>query len=237
MDDQLGREEFTTFGPSHLGALAVFVIGVFVIIAIGRSHRGTPAAHRFCKVFAILIPVFTVPLQVLQLTPAEWNLDTSLPLQLCDFGWVFAVYALWTRKPWAVTLTYLWGITLTSQAMITPDLVTNFPEPRFLMFWAMHMLIVWASFYLTWGLGLTPTWRAYGSTVAITVVWTIGAFIFNLAAGTNYGYLNRKPGRASALDLLGSWPTYVFLEIAIVLAVWALMTWPWVRARRTAVSV
>ncbi|MGH3358328.1 MAG: TIGR02206 family membrane protein, partial [Nocardioidaceae bacterium] len=131
-----------------------------------------------------------------------------------------------------------WGITLTTQGMITPDLASTFPEPGYLMFWAMHMLIVWSALYLTFGCGIALSWREYRITVLVTFVWAVAVFGFNVATGANYGYLNRKPERASALDLLGPWPGYVVLEILIILAVWALMTWPWVvRTRRTANAV
>lgn len=223
-------DDFETFGRSHLIVLLLFVVGVFVVIAAGRSHRGTVTADRFCKGFAVLIPVVTIPLQVLQFLPADWNFDTSLPLQLCDLAWIAAVIALWTRRRWAVGLIYFWGITLTTQAMLTPDLASNFPEPRFVMFWSMHLLVVWSAFYLSFGLGLAPSWREFRTTVLVTFVWAVGVFSFNLATGANYGYLNGKPARASALDLLGPWPAYVFAEIAIILAVWAAMTYPWVRA-------
>ena len=96
----------------------------------------------------------------------------------------------------------------------------------------MHYLIVWAAIYLTWGLGLVPGWRDYATTVATTAAWAVSVFVFNLAAGTNYGFLNRKP-EASILDYLGPWPAYVVVEIALVAGVWALMTWPWVGRRRT----
>lgn len=220
---------FETFDASHLTALAAFVVGALVLIAIGRNHRGTDAAERFSKVFALLIPLFTIPLQILQFTPAEWNLNTSLPLQLCDLAWIVAIYALWTHRSWAVAVTYLWGITLTSQAIITPDLATAFPEPRFLMFWAMHLLIIWSAFYLTFGLGLALTWSDFRVVAAITGVWAVVAFVFNLIVGTNYGYLNAKPAGGSILDLLGPWPWYVLFEIAIILVVWALLVWPWAR--------
>ena len=46
-------------------------------------------------------------------------------------------------------------------------------------------------------------------------------------AGTNYGFLNGKPGTRSILDVLGPWPWYILVEIVLVLSAWALMTWPW----------
>lgn len=221
--------EFVSYGPSHLIVLAIFVVGVFVLIAVGRRQRDSPSAVRFSQIFACAIIAVTVPLQILQFLPDEWNPQTSLPLQICDFAWVVAAYALWTHKLLPVTLTYLWGITLTSQGMLTPDLASEFPEPRFLMFWGMHLLIIWASFYLVLGLGIRPDWASYRRTVLITFGWAMSVFVFNVVVDTNYGYLNRKPARASLLDFMGPWPLYVVLEIAIVAAAWALLVWPWAR--------
>ncbi len=227
--------EFKHYGTSHLVALAVFVLGLAAAVWVGRRQRGTDEARRFSRVVAVAIPVFTVPLQLLQLTPSDWSLHTSLPLQLCDLAWVAAVYALWTHRPWAVGLTYYWGLTLTTQGIVTPALLQDFPSSRFFMFWGMHFLIVWAAVYLVWGLGLAPTWRDFRLAVAVTAAWAVAVFSFNTLVGTNYGFLNRKPSTASILDYLGPWPQYVVLEISIVVAVWALMTWPWValRSRQT----
>lgn len=224
---------FETLGPSHLTVLAICVAGIPVVWLIGRRLRGTDAEQGFSRGFAVAIVAVTIPLQILQLLPADWNPRTSLPFQLCDFAWMFAVYALWTRSTLACTVTYLWGITLTTQAMITPDLASDFPEPRFLMFWTMHLLIVWAAVYVVPGLRILPTWSTYWRTVAITAVWAVSVFVYNVIADTNYGYLNAKPESASILDLLGPWPLYVVFEIAIIATVWAVLTWPFTRARAT----
>ena len=195
---------------------------------LGRAQRGTPRARRFSRAYAVAIPCVTVPSQAFQLTPGDFDLATSLPVQLCDLAWVAAVWALWSHDRVPVALTYFWGLTLTVQGIVTPSLGQAFPHPRYLAFWAMHFLVVWAALYLTLGLGLGPRWREYRVAVAVTVSWAVLVLAFNSVAGVNYGYLNRKPSSASLLDLLGPWPVYVVASLGILLAGWALMTWPWV---------
>jgi hypothetical integral membrane protein (TIGR02206 family) len=223
---------FEVFGTSHVVMLILFVVVIPLVVLLGRRVRGTAAEERSRRVFAVGIVATAVPLQVLQLLPSDWDFATSLPLQLCDLAWMVAVVGLWTRAPWAAALTYFWGLTLTTQAMLTPALVMDFPHPRYVGFWVMHLLVVWAAIYLTAGLGIRPTWRLYGLTVALTAVWVAVVMTFNTAFDTNYGYLNAKPGTGSALDLLGPWPWYVVTEVVVVAAVWALITLPWTRSAR-----
>ena len=215
---------FVPYGPSHLAVLAVLAVGVVAFLAFGRwTRRG------FDRAFAVAITVIAVPVQLLQFTPAEWNLQTSLPLQLCDWAWLVAAIALWTRSRLAATITYLWGLTLTTQAVFTPALGTAFPGLRWWMFWALHLMVVWAAIHVVWGMKLHPTWTTYWQAVVITLAWLFATLGFNLVVGTNYGYLNGKPPQRSALDLLGPWPAYVLFEILIAMAAWALLTWPWTR--------
>jgi hypothetical integral membrane protein (TIGR02206 family) len=213
---------FHAFSPEHFVLIALFLVVFAVLVAAGRRYGDN---ERFRRVFAIAIPVFTVPMQVLQLLPGDFELGTSLPLQYCDLAWGIAAYALWSRRPWAAALTFFWGLTLTTQGIITPALAEQFPDPRYFMFFGMHFLTVWAAGYLA-ATGSTPTWRLYRFAVAVTAAWAAVVMAFNAMTGTNYGYLNGKPSSASALDLLPGWPTYVVVEIAIIAGVWALMTWP-----------
>jgi hypothetical integral membrane protein (TIGR02206 family) len=231
------QREFSAYGPSHLVVLGIFVVGAVLLVWIGR--RQTEAQARLIgRVLAVLLlTVFGVALVYKLIRP---EMDTSVPLQLCDIAELVAAYALWSRRHWAFSLTYFWGLVLSSQALITPDVGTpeegapDFPHHLFVTFFALHVLVVWSAIYLTWGRGMRPTWRSYRFTVVATVVWAAFTFTFNLVAGTNYGYLNAKPPTASVLDALGPWPVYVLVETTVVIIVWALMTWPWERARRHA---
>lgn len=224
----MAAERFSAYGTSHQVVIVLLVVGAVALVWFGRARRGTGSTERVGKMLAVATLAFTLPAQVLYLTPGSFDLERTLPLQLCDLAWMVSAYALWTHRRWAVALTYYWGLTLTTQAVATPDLTVNFPDRGFIVFWGMHLLVVWAAIYLTWGLGLTPDWRSYRTAIFATAVWAVTVFAFNFVADTNYGYLNAKPAAASILDLLGPWPWYVLAEIAIISTVWALLTWPWV---------
>lgn len=223
---------FQAFTPQHYVLIGIFLAGALGLVVLGRSHRRGGADVRFDRAFAVAIVVVTVPSHVYQLTPWDFHLSSSLPLALCDFAWVVAAWALWTRHRVPTALLYYWGLTLTTQALITPSLSETFPDPRYLMFWSMHFLIAWSAVYLTLGLGLGPGWREYGITLAVTLAWAVLAYAFDVAVDANYGYLVRKPGSASLLDLLGPWPVYLLASLGILMAGWALITWPWVVVRR-----
>lgn len=223
-------ERFSPYGSSHVAVLVLFAVGAAAVITAGHRYQDTPTAEWISKLLALAILAVQVPFTIYTLLPGQFDLNTSLPLQLSDLAWMAAAYALWTLRPWAFALTYYWGLTLTSQALITPALDGfDFPHLHFLMFFSYHLLVVWAALYLTFGLGMRPDWRGYGITVAATVCWALVMLAFNTVAGSNYGFLNDKPPSGSLLNVLGDWPWYLLAELAIGLAVWALITWPWVR--------
>lgn len=238
MGGALAAERFSAYGPSHQAVLALLVAGAVGLVVLGRRQRARDPRDRVGKGLALTLLATTVPMQLLFVTERFRDLERALPLQLCDLAWMVSAYALWSHRRWAVALTYYWGLTLTTQAVLTPDLGADFPQVSFLAFWAMHLLVVWAAVYLTWGRGLIPDWGSYRTALLATAGWAVVAFAVNVMAGTNFGYLNEKPPSASVLDLLGPWPWYVLAEVAVVATGWALLTWPWVasaeRAARSA---
>jgi hypothetical integral membrane protein (TIGR02206 family) len=214
--------QFTAYGPSHWAVLVLTVLGAAALVLIGRY--ADPRLVRRCRhVLAVLILALNVGMEIVVFDPAQPL--HSLPLQLSDLAPYASAYALWTRRPWAFALTFYWCLTLSTQALLTPVLSgPDFPSAAFLAFFTIHVLVIWAAIFLTWGIGLRPSWRGYWFTVLVTVCWAAAMLVFNALAGSNYGFLNAKPSTESLLDLLGPWPWYLLPETALVLGAWALLT-------------
>lgn len=232
-------DRFQAFSTEHLLLIGFFLVGCAGFVLLARRVRRTPAEPRIRRGLAIALPVFCIPLQVLQLLPGDFTLGSSLPLQVCDLSWMLATYALFTGNARAVQLLYYWGLALVTQAILTPSLDQAFPDPRWWMFWGMHFLTVWSAIFLTFGDGARPSWSGLRFSVLVTLGWVGSVMVFNAVAETNYGYFNGKPDVKSLLDVLGPWPLYVVAEIAVAIAIWVLMTLPWVarshdRAQRVA---
>ena len=224
------QRECSAYGVSYWAAIAVFAIGAALLVWIGRRQTESEA-RRLGRILGALTAAIYGSVLIYSLIPP--SIDRSVPLRLTDLATVAAAYALWSQRHWAFALTYYWGLVLSAQALISPVLIgPDFPHYTFLAFWAIHLLVVWAAIYLTWGRGMRPTWRSYRIVVMVTVVWAAVTFAFNSIAGTNYGFLNGKPATATLLDVLGPWPLYVLTAAMLILIVWALMTWPWERTRR-----
>ncbi len=235
MDPLLAARQFVAFGLSHGVVVIVLAVVTAALVVLGRRHRGTPAELPLSRAFAVVFAAFLVPIEVYWLLPGQSGIAHSLPLQLCDLAAMAAVWALWSHSSTAFALTYFWGLTLTSQAFLSPELNgPDFPSLEFLSFFGMHSLVLWAAIYLTWGVGLRPDWRSYRVTVLVTIGWAVVMFAFNHLAGTNYGFLNAKPLAKSLLDVLGPWPWYLLSGLLLTAAFWALITWPWVRRTHSA---
>ena len=223
---------FESFSGQHVALLGLFVVGAVLLVLLGRRHRSTSSSRLTRRVLAVGLVLAAVPNQLYVLSPDRFSAGSSVPLELCDLAWMTAVWALWTRAPLPTALTYYWGLTLTVQGIVTPSLGHEFPDAQYFVFWGKHLLVVWSALYLTLGLGLGPSWREYRWAVFVTGVWAVLVYGFDEAFDANYGYLVRKPDSASLLDAFGPWPVYLLVSMGILVAGWALITWPWVARRR-----
>lgn len=231
MDGSSAR--MTLFGSEHATALACIAVGAILLVLIARRVRGTRAECRVTCAAGWVLLVVAVGWLLWGMIPAHWTIEQSLPFHYSDVLRIVTAVALITRAGWAIAITYYWGLTLNLQSVLTPDLnYEQYPVLEFTVYWILHALVLWAPIVLVWGLGYRPTWRGFGVAYGAALGWAVVAMTVNAATGANYGYLSRPPAGFSVLDLLGGWPWYIGVEIAVVAVVWMLMTWPWSEPER-----
>lgn len=109
------------------------------------------------------------------------------------------------------------------QAILTPDLGYPYPHFRFFHFFIVHIAIILTALYMTWVRGYRPRWVSIAWTMVFLNVSALVVGLVNLAVGSNYMFLMRKPENASLLDLLGPHPVYIFIEELIALGLFTLM--------------
>jgi hypothetical integral membrane protein (TIGR02206 family) len=146
-----------------------------------------------------------------------WSVKYDLPLQLTDAISVTSMLALWTRRERLVELTYLWALTASLQATITPDLSRNFPSVYYFTYFTYHIGAIAAGCFMVLGGRQYPrpgaVWRVY----AATFVFTLLAGAGDLITGGNYMFLREKPEYSSLLNVLGPWPWYIASTAALAL--------------------
>ncbi|MEE9393341.1 MAG: TIGR02206 family membrane protein [Planctomycetota bacterium] len=228
---------FEAFGLTHANAVVVALLAWAWVLWRSRGLQGEPEV-RFRRRLAIFVIATNLSIQIYRLLPSIWNVDASLPLHLCDFAWMAAIWALWTRQRLPQALVYFWGFGLSWQAFLTPTLDDGPAHPYFWAFWCLHWQIVATALLVVLRYQFRPDWRDFARTVGVTAFLFFGVLGLNLWLDTPYFF--NAPGNSvdgTPIALLGDWPLRLLWLAVIVIGLFALMTLPWrFLARRARVA-
>ena len=197
------------FSPPHLAALAVLVFASISGVAVARRHPGRPATL-LCRGLAAVIFAAWAGEYVADVVTGIWTLRYDLPLQLTDTISVVSAVALWTRRRSLAELVYLWALSASLQATLTPDLDWTFPSIFYFTYFVYHEGVIVGGLVLVFGCGMYPRRGAWLRTFAATVLVAVCAGSADaLIHGADYMFLASKPPYGSLLDVLGPWPWYI----------------------------
>lgn len=217
------------YGPEHWAALLVIAVATPVLVRAAR--RGS---DHWITVAGWILLVVSVAWALWDMRPSVFDLRRSLPLHISDLARLTASLALITRRARWIAPTYYWGLTLNVQSLLTPDLSYAVdPALEYVMYWFLHAAVLIAPIILVWGRGHRPSWSWWWYAVLLTLGWAAVAMLVNVTTDSNYGYLNGTPPGPSLLDVMGSWPRYLFVGAGLLVGGWAAaMTWPWAVLRK-----
>jgi hypothetical integral membrane protein (TIGR02206 family) len=194
--------EFQPYGLPHLTVILVTIVLPFVLAGIVRRAKSQQLENTIIGVLsAVLILNYIVYLVFIRSHGvADWR--QMLPLQMCDWGMVVVIVAMWTGSQRWFEVAYFWGIGGTLQAVLTPNLRFGFPDWRFISFFTSHSGIIVGVVFLM----LTRRYRPYPMSIVRVWLWSEFYFVVTLIAdeltGFNYGFLLHKPEAFSILSFL-----------------------------------
>jgi hypothetical integral membrane protein (TIGR02206 family) len=204
---------FTVGCPSHLIVLAL-TFGVPLLLAVWHGSRVQILVRGFFT--ALLIGAETLWLWLI--VHKGWmSAQTLLPMQLCDWAMVASVITLIRPNPKSYELAYFWALCGSLQALLTPDLAFDFPDLRFVVFFALHGGVIASVLYLTLGMRLRPVPASIPRVIGWTFLYVLAASAANAMFGTNFGFLAAKPAHLSLLSYLAPWPFYILELVPIAL--------------------
>jgi hypothetical integral membrane protein (TIGR02206 family) len=209
------------WSAEHIAALAA-TVAIAAALAAGARRRGEAWARRAARALSVVIAAGFVVEQAVYAARGAWTVQVNLPLQLSDAVTFASVAALWRPDDRLLAeLVWLWALSASLQAILTPDLQRTFPDPLYFTYFATHSGAIAAACLLVVGMRRPPrpgaVWRVY----AITAVFAAVAALATALTGGNYMFLRHKPAEASLLDVMGPWPVYIVTGALLGLAMFA----------------
>jgi len=202
--------EFQPFGLPHLTVIFLTIVLPFVLAAIVRRTKSQRVENVIIAVLsAVLVLNYAVCLVFIR-SHGVANWQEMLPMQMCDWGMVVVIVAMWTGNQRWFEVAYFWGIGGTLQAVLTPNLRFGFPDWRFIIFFTSHCGIIIGVIFVM----LTRRYRPYPMSIARVWLWSefyfVVTFVADKLTGVNYGFLLHKPEAFSILSFLSdSRPLYL----------------------------
>ncbi len=124
-----------------------------------------------------------------------------MPLHVCDLALFACAIACLGRNQWTFEIAYFWGLAGTVRGLLTPDLLHPFPSPEFWFFFLGHGGIIGSVLFMVAGMRMRPLRGSVYRACFATIVYGLGAGLFNLIFDTNYGFICAKPSSASLGDV------------------------------------
>jgi len=226
-------ESFRAFTPTHAAVIVTFLAVTGALVFARRRLGDEKRRAAFDRALGVLAALIYVVVNAWPLRPKHFSLEWSLPLHVCDITTLVVPVALLTRSRHARALVYFWGIGLSTQGFITPDLRDGPARIGFWMFWLAHFSVVGGAVYEVAARGYRPTWRDYRFAAAAGLMYVALVLPLDVLLGVNYGYVGpAMPGQPSIVDALGPWPYRVGVMIVLAAAATALLMLPWDLAAR-----
>ena len=229
---------FRSGSPLHLLCLVICALCVAGYGILAHQYRdgrdGRDGRHRWLPgvLAAACITAWTLN-TIGALTSKYFSWETSLPLYYCNWANLLGAAVALTRNRTVDALLYYWACGLTIWAFITPTLQLGPGTIGFWIFWGYHLCIALAVCHLLVAIRFRPDIADWLKASAITIAYGLLLVPVNMYWGWNYAFLGEsKPKAPTPIDALGSWPLRLIWIALLAVAVFYLLTLPWLLSKK-----
>ena len=211
-------QPFVIFSSSHLLTLLVIISIAFLLPALIKNSSND---KKF--LVAKIMGISTIALELIK--PFIWHYSmnfpwsTLIPIHMCNLSTLFIGIFLLTNKRLFFEVSFFWGIGGGINALLTPDIPKDFPDPQYILFFFGHGLLLVAIAYACVGLKNRPTLGSVKNGIYFSLTALPIIYLVNIILGTpaNYWYLATKPATESLFNLFPEPPLHI--PVLIVLGV------------------
>ena len=209
-------QPFVILGTSHIVTLIIILC---LAIFFPRAYKDKPVYQKenVAKVLGISIILLEL------IKPFIWNyMDYPwirlLPIHMCSLSGFFIGVFLLTKRRLFFEVAFFWGIGGGINALITPDVTLTFPDPKYILFFLGHGLLLVNIGYACIALNNRPTFESVKNGILFSMAILPVIYLINLLLGppANYWYLGAKPAEGqSIMDFFPDPPLHIPLLIII----------------------
>jgi|TARA_B110000116_G_scaffold67950_1_gene58567 hypothetical integral membrane protein (TIGR02206 family) len=213
---------FELFGLSHWTAILIFIFLLIFLPFYSKSHLSINQQKSLGNILGFLIFINFPIWVLLEFIGGSFDVKLHLPLHLCRFANLLLPFVMLRRNEFLFQILFYWGLSGMFQAIITPDIVQDFPHFHYFRFFIGHHLMIVALMYIIIVYKMKPTIEGLKNSFFGLNLFLVIAFLANILLDANYFWIMEKPPTGSLLDYMGPWPWYILTAEFLALAHFAL---------------
>jgi hypothetical integral membrane protein (TIGR02206 family) len=193
-------------------ALASIPSAIAILAASDRHHE------LIRRLVAGGMVAVTILYNAYYLSPSNFRVAESLPLQVCDLLGIIAALALSVRWRMARAILIMSTLPFVSQAVLTPVGDQEALSLRTWLYWTFHGFIFACFLFDVIVARFRPQPSDLVKVLAFDICYVALISGLDVTFGWNYGYIgDTKPETATLIDVLGPWPFRIFSMLALAM--------------------
>lgn len=206
------KGNFKYYSIAHFIPLILLALSIFLIYRYRDTFRSWKheETFRFWFAFVMLMAEMSYFWRLLYVgssDPTEKTLLDKLPLQVCEWTCIFAIFMITKKSKLLYQICFYVCLTIGLFPLLTPSVITTTGPTyyRYYQYWLEHILPIIAVFYMTFVHGFKPSLKGIIPATAFMSALVTMALICNFnIENANYLYLatGTTDGGGSVMDFL-----------------------------------